>query len=233
MIKYKMIIFENISKVYKPDTVALKNVSFQIGISGNEFVSIVGKSGAGKTTLIKLLLREEEPTGGRIIYGGKNIAEIKNKELPLFRQKIGCVFQDYRLLPNKTVFENVAYAMEVMGATDYEILRDVPRLLEIVGLQDRARNFPLGLSGGEKQRTAIARALAIRPEVIIADEPTGNLDPYHTRDIINLLEKICELGTTVILSTYDKAIINSLEKRVVTLDNGELIRDEEKGRFIL
>jgi len=136
-------------------------------------------------------------------------------------------------LPNKTVFENVAYAMEVMGATDYEILRDVPRLLEIVGLQDRARNFPLGLSGGEKQRTAIARALAIRPEVIIADEPTGNLDPYHTRDIINLLEKICELGTTVILSTHDKAIINSLEKRVVTLDNGELIRDEEKGRFIL
>lgn len=219
--------------MYKPDTVALKNVSFQIGANGNEFVSIVGKSGAGKTTLIRLLLREEEPTSGKIIYGGKNIAEIKNKDLSIFRQKIGCVFQDYRLLPNKTVFENVAYAMEVMGATDYEILRDVPRLLEIVGLEDRAKHFPLGLSGGEKQRTAIARALAVRPEVIIADEPTGNLDPYHTRDIINLLEKIYDLGATVILATHDKAIINSLSRRVITLDNGEIIRDEEKGRFIL
>lgn len=226
-----MILFENISKIYKPDTVALKNVSFQI--NPNEFVSIVGKSGSGKTTLIKLLLREEPPTTGRIVYGGKNIAEIKNKDLPLFRQKIGCVFQDYRLLPHKTVFENIAYAMELMGATDYEILRDVPRLLQIVGLEDRAKHFPLGLSGGEKQRTAIARALAVRPEVIIADEPTGNLDPYHTRDIIKLLEKIYELGTTVILSTHDKVIINSLGRRVITLDNGEIIRDEEKGRFIL
>ncbi|MCX6738108.1 MAG: ATP-binding cassette domain-containing protein [Candidatus Parcubacteria bacterium] len=226
-----MILFENISKIYKPDTVALKNVSFQI--NPNEFVSIVGKSGAGKTTLIKLLLREEPPTTGRIVYAGKNIAEIKNKDLPLFRQKIGCVFQDYRLLPHKTVFENVAYAMELMGATDDEILSDVPRLLEIVGLEDRAKHFPLGLSGGEKQRTAIARALAVRPEVIIADEPTGNLDPYHTRDIIKLLEKIYELGTTVILSTHDKVIINSLGRRVITLDNGEIIRDEEKGRFIL
>lgn len=226
-----MIIFENISKLYKPDTVALKNVSFQI--HPNEFVSIVGKSGSGKTTLIRLLLREEPPTSGKIIYGGKNIAEIKNKDLPSFRQKIGCVFQDYRLLPHKTVFENVAYAMELMGATDYEISRDVPRLLEIVGLEDRAKHFPLGLSGGEKQRTAIARALAVRPEVIIADEPTGNLDPYHTRDIIKLLEKIYELGTTVILSTHDKVIINSLGRRVITLDNGEIVRDEEKGRFIL
>lgn len=219
--------------MYKPDTVALKNVSFQIRANGKEFVSIVGKSGAGKTTLIKLLLREEEPTSGKIIYSGKNISEIKNKDLSSFRQKIGCVFQDYRLLPNKTVFENVAYAMEVMGATDYEILRDVPRLLEIVGLEDRAKHFPPGLSGGEKQRTAIARALAVRPELIIADEPTGNLDPYHTRDIISLLEKIYDLGTTVILSTHDKAIINSLGRRVITLDNGEIIRDEEKGRFIL
>jgi cell division transport system ATP-binding protein len=226
-----MILFENISKIYKPDTVALKNVSFQI--NPNEFVSIVGKSGSGKTTLIKLLLREEPPTTGKIVYAGKNIAEIKNKDLPLFRQKIGCVFQDYRLLPHKTVFENVAYAMELMEATDDEILRDVPRLLEIVGLEDRAKHFPIGLSGGEKQRTAIARALAVRPELIIADEPTGNLDPYHTRDIIKLLEKIYELGTTVILSTHDKVIINSLGRRVITLDDGEIIRDEEKGRFIL
>lgn len=226
-----MIIFDNISKIYPPGNVALKNVSFRIDT--NEFVSIVGKSGAGKTTLIKLFLREEEPTSGKIFFQDYDIARIRPHDLPYYRQKIGAIFQDYRLLPNKTVFENVAYAMEVMGATDFEIQRDVPRILEIVGLEERAHNFPRELSGGESQRTAIARALSSRPEVLIADEPTGNLDPYHSRDIINLLEKIYSLGTTVILSTHDKGVINSLKKRVITLEDGEIVRDEEMGRFIL
>jgi len=226
-----MISFENITKIYSPNIVALKNVTFQI--QSNEFVSIVGKSGAGKTTLIKLLLREEAPTDGKIIFGGQDVCKIKNSKLPLYRQGIGAVFQDYRLLPHKTVFENVSYAMEVMGATDYEIIRDVPKLLEIVGLEERANNFPQELSGGEKQRAAIARALAARPEVLIADEPTGNLDPYHSRDIIDLLEKIYGLGTTVVLATHDKGVIDSLKRRVITLNRGEVVRDEEIGRFIL
>jgi len=226
-----MIVFEDINKIYSPNTVALKGVSFSI--ESHEFISIVGKSGAGKTTLIKLLLREEKPTEGKIFFEGKDIVSIGAKDLPAFRRKIGAIFQDYRLLPNKTVFENVAYAMEVMEGTDYEIFRDVPKILEIVGLEDRIDNFPKELSGGEKQRTAIARALAIRPQLIIADEPTGNLDPYHSRDIINLLEKIHELGTTIILSTHDKDVINGLKRRVITLDNGELVRDEQRGGFIL
>ena len=226
-----MIVFEDINKIYSPNTVALKGVSFRI--ESQEFVSIVGKSGAGKTTLIKLLLREEKPTAGKIFFEEQDIASIKAGDLPAFRQKIGAIFQDYRLLPNKTVFENVSYAMQVMGGTDYEIFRDVPKILEIVGLEDRINNFPKELSGGEKQRTAIARALAIRPQLIIADEPTGNLDPYHTKDIIDLLEKIHDLGTTVILSTHDKDVINGLKRRVITLDNGELVRDEQRGGFIL
>jgi len=226
-----MILFENVSKIYPNKVKALDNVSFQIG--SNEFVSLVGKSGSGKTTLIKLLLREEELTGGKILFNGKDIFKIKRSNLPSYRQKIGCIFQDYKLLNNKTVYENVAYAMEVMEGTDDEVRRDVPKLLTMVGLEDKFDHFPTELSGGEKQRTAIARALAIRPEIIVADEPTGNLDPYHSMDIISVLEKIYELGTTVILATHDKDIIDRLEKRVVTLDRGKIIRDEEVGRFIL
>ena len=226
-----MIIFENISKIYSPDSAALKDISFRV--EKGEFVSIVGKSGAGKTTLVKLLLREEEPSQGKIYFNDFNILDIRQGDLPGYRQKIGVVFQDYRLLNNKTVYENVAYAMEVMGGTDYEIQRDVPQLLRIVGLEDRDCNFPKEISGGEKQRTAIARALAVRPDVIVADEPTGNLDPYHSKEIIDLLEKINKMGTTVILSTHDKEVINSLRRRVITLKEGELVRDEQKGRFIL
>ncbi|MHA1483552.1 MAG: cell division ATP-binding protein FtsE [Candidatus Heimdallarchaeaceae archaeon] len=226
-----MIIFKNISKIYPPSSAALRDISF--GVEKGEFISIVGKSGAGKTTLVKLLLREEEPSQGEIYFNDFNILDIRQVDLPSYRQKIGVIFQDYRLLNNKTVYENVAYAMEVMGGTDYEIQRDVPQLLRIVGLEDKDYNFPREISGGEKQRTAIARALAVRPDLIVADEPTGNLDPYHSKEIIDLLEKINEMGTTVILATHDKEVINSLRRRVITLKEGELVRDEQKGRFIL
>jgi cell division transport system ATP-binding protein len=226
-----MIVFENITKLYPPNTIALKDVSFQI--KNGEFLSVVGKSGAGKTTLIKLLLREQEPSEGKIFFNDFDVCRLKYSYLPYYRQKIGSIFQDYRLLNHKTVYENVAYAMEVMGATDYEIERDIPQILEMVGLADKFFNFPREISGGEKQRTAIARALATRPEIIVADEPTGNLDPYHSKEIIDLLVKINQIGTSIILSTHDKEIINSLKRRVVTLDNGELVRDEQRGRFIL
>ncbi len=226
-----MIKFEKITKIYPPHTIALDDVSF--GIKSKEFICLVGKSGAGKTTLLKLLLVEEEPTQGRIFFDDQDVHKIRLEELPWLRRKIGAVFQDYKLLPLKTAYENIAYAMEVVGASDLEIARDVNEVLEIVGLTDKADNFPVQLSGGEKQRVAIARALIHRPEVILADEPTGNLDPYHTLDIIRLLLKINELGTTVILATHNKEIINSLGKRVVTLQDGKIIRDEAEGRFVL
>jgi len=225
-----MIKFENITKIYPPNIVALEDVNFEV--KKGEFVLIVGRSGAGKTTLIKLLLREEEPTKGKIFFEGEDVFSIPKKRLPSYRQKIGVIFQDYKLLATKNVYENVAYAMEVMGAQEAEIKRDVPKVLELVGLEDKAYNFPAELSGGEKQRTAIARALIVRPEVLVADEPTGNLDPYHTKDIIELLQKINSFGTTIILATHDRAIVNSLEKRVITLEKGKIIRDEEKGELL-
>lgn len=231
-----MIKFQNVTKIY-PDhaisapIVALDNVSFEI--NPKEFVSIVGRSGCGKTTLIKLLIAEEKPTKGRIFFDRINISKLKQGALPELRKRIGVIFQDYKLLPQKTVYENIAYALQVIGASDQEIQRDVLQVLGVVGLREREKNFPAELSGGEKQRVAIARALIHRPDVIVADEPTGNLDPYHTTDIINLLLKINEFGTTVILATHDKEVINSLAKRVITLEEGRVIRDEEKGRFIL
>ena len=232
-----MINFQNITKIFSSSqpgsqpTAALEDVSFEV--KEKEFISIVGRSGAGKTTLLRLLLAEEKPTQGRIFFDGQDVHKIKKSKLPNFRRRIGTVFQDYKLLPSKTAYENVAYAMEVIGKSDAEISRDVPVVLNIVGLTDRANNFPQELSGGEKQRVAIARALIHRPEVILADEPTGNLDPYHALDIIRLLQKINEIGTTVILATHNKEIINNLGKRVITLEGGKIIRDEKKGRFIL
>ncbi len=231
-----MISLSNITKIYpshrgSDPIIALDDVSFEI--NKKEFASIVGKSGAGKTTLLKLILAEEEPTNGTIFFDGQNISEIKKGQLSLFRRRIGTVFQDYKLFPFKTTYENISYIMEIMGASDKDIKRDVPQVLEVVGLSDRADNFPKELSGGEKQRVAIARALIHRPDIILADEPTGNLDPYNSFDIIRLLVKIYELGTTVILSTHDKEVINSLGKRVITLENGKVVRDEERGRFIL
>jgi len=226
-----MVKFENISKIYPPNSVALDDVSFEV--EEKEFISLVGKSGAGKTTLLKMLLVEEKPTTGQVFFDGKDVHKIKPGKLPELRRKIGAVFQDYKLLPSKTVYENIAYAMEVVGASDSEIARDVAEVLDIVGLSNKTRNFPAQLSGGEKQRVAIARAMIHRPEVILADEPTGNLDPYHTLDIIRLLLKINEFGTTVILATHNKDVINSLGKRVITLQDGKIIRDEERGRFTL
>lgn len=229
-----MIRFENVTKIYNSSSgliTALEDISFDV--EEKEFVSIVGKSGAGKTTLLKLLLAEEKLTKGKIFLNGEEIHKIKLSNLPYLRRKIGVVFQDYKLLPRKTVYENVAYILEIIGVEDERISRDVSEVLEIVDLVDKAYNFPKELSGGEAQRATIARALIHRPKVILADEPTGNLDPFHTKDIVRLLLKIYELGTTVILSTHNKEIINSLGKRVITLDKGKIIRDEKKGRFIL
>ncbi|MDP3900849.1 MAG: cell division ATP-binding protein FtsE [bacterium] len=226
-----MISFQEVTKAYDSDKAALENVSFEI--EQGEFVSLVGKSGAGKTTVIRLLMAEERPTSGKVLFEGKNVAEISSSRLPEFRREIGAIFQDYKLLPFKTVHENVAYVMEVMGAEDKDIERDVGEVLEIVDLEDRKNAFPVQLSGGEKQRVAIARALIHRPRVLVADEPTGNLDPYHTEDIVRILRNINKLGTTVLLATHDKGVVDKLGKRVITLDEGRVVRDEEKGKFIL
>jgi cell division transport system ATP-binding protein len=229
--------FKNITKIYPPKspgakpTVALDDVTFEV--KQKEFVSVVGKSGAGKTTLLKLLLVEENPTEGSVFFRDNNVHEIAVEYLPDLRRRIGAVFQDYKLLASKNAYDNVAYVMEAIGISDTEISRDVPKVLEIVGLEDKAKHFPAELSGGERQRVAIARALIHRPDVILADEPTGNLDPYNTLDIIKLLVKINEMGTTVILSTHDKSVINRLGQRVITLEDGKVTRDEERGRFIL
>jgi len=232
-----VILFDKVTKIYTPHKnsdekiTALEEISLEI--NPKEFVSITGRSGAGKTTLLKLLLVEEKPTAGQIFFQGHNICEIKSEHLPYLRRQIGAVFQDYKLFPSKTVFENIAYVMEVIGAGKEDIKRDVPKVLEIVGLTERANHFPRELSGGEAQRAAIARALIHRPEVILADEPTGNLDPYNTLEIIRLLLKINEMGTTVVLATHNRETINSIGKRVISLDKGKIIRDEQEGRFIL
>jgi cell division transport system ATP-binding protein len=223
--------FQNIAKNYSPDITALEDVSFKI--EKKEFVSIVGRSGAGKTTLLKLLLAEERPSQGRVFFDDQDVHKIPYSKLPQYRRRIGAIFQDYKLFPNKTAYENVAYVLEVIGASDSDISRDVPQVLGIVGLSHRYSNFPPELSGGERQRVAIARAMIHRPDVLLADEPTGNLDPYHTREIVQLLSRISEMGTTVILATHNKDVVNILGKRVITLEKGRIIRDEKMGRFIL
>lgn len=231
-----MIAFQNITKIYSinrkgSQTIALDDVSFKV--NPKEFVSLVGKSGAGKSTLIKLLVGEEAPDKGRIIFGSYDVNKLTNKELPGLRRHIGIVFQDFKLLTNKTAYENVAFALEVAGRPDKEIKNFVPKILELVGLKEKIHNFPKELSGGEKQRVAIARALIHNPDVLVADEPTGNLDPINSAEIIKLLLMINDIGTTVILATHNKDIINNLERRVILLENGKIIRDEEKGKYIL
>lgn len=226
-----MIAFQNVSKIYSEQSSALHDVTFKI--EPHEFVSLVGRSGAGKSTVIKLLIGEEKPSKGRVIFGSYEVNKLKMSMLPALRRHIGVIFQDYRLLPHRNAYENIAFALEVAGYPQTEIDELVPQALAMVGLQHRMKNFPKELSGGENQRVAIARAMIHRPDVIVADEPTGNLDPLNKWEIIKLLDKINELGTTVILATHDKEIINTLGKRVITLDNGRIVRDEEKGKFLL
>jgi cell division transport system ATP-binding protein len=229
-----LIQFQNVSKIYRDRNdrfVALEDVN--LDISPREFISIAGQSGAGKTTLLKLLIAEERPTAGKVVFDNQNVHLLKADQLPQLRRRMGMVFQDFRLLSDKSAYENIAFAMEVNGAANNEIEKDVPQVLELVGLAGKEKFFPHQLSGGEKQRVAIARALVHRPEIILADEPTGNLDLLNTWDIVRLLIKINELGTTVILATHDREIINNLGKRVITFDKGRVIRDEERGRYIL
>ena len=226
-----MIRFEKVSKIFPGDFVALEDINliFQKG----EFVSIVGPSGAGKSTLLKLIYAEEQPTTGRVYFNEKSLDSIKRKWLPFFRRNIGTVFQDFKLLPYRTVFENVAYALEVVGMPNSEIAERVPGILDIVGLLDKMEKYPHQLSGGEQQKVSIARALVHRPLVIIADEPTGNLDPISSWDIIQLLLKINELGTTVLLASHNKNIVDKIGKRVVAMDKGRIVRDHKKGKYII
>ena len=209
----------------------MQDVTFEI--KRGEFVSIVGKSGAGKTTLVRLILGLENPTSGEIYFDGVNVSNADNLKIQEIRRKVGCIYQDYKLLPKKTVYENVAYIMQVEGKENEEIEREVPKVLEIIGLEEKFDHFPNELSGGEQQRLAVARALVNHPDVIIADEPTGNLDPYNTYEVISLLQKINQAGKTVILATHDREVVNKLGKRVITLEGGRILRDEEKGNFII
>ncbi len=225
-----MIYFNNVTKKYK-DEMSLEDVT--LSIAPGEFVSIVGHSGAGKTTLTKLILAEEKPTEGTIFFESTDIHKLSSRELMNFRRKVGTVFQDFRLLPNKTAYENIAFAMEATGKDDDEIAADVPHVLALVDLAHRMTHFPHQLSGGEKQRLAIARAIITQPELIIADEPTGNLDPVNTTEVVNILKKINDLGTTIILTTHNRSVIDAVGKRVITLDKGKVIRDDKDGKYML
>ena len=227
-----MIKFVNITKRYSSDVFALRQVSFHI--RPKEFVSIVGQSGAGKSTLLKLLTAEEKPTSGKIVIGGWDITNIKPKEIPALRRQIGVVFQDFKLLEKKTVKENIAFVLEVINTPRKKIAPAVNQVLKIVGLENRMNYFPPQLSAGEAQRVVVARALVPRPKILIADEPTGNLDPITTRDIVELLDRINEYGTTVLLITHNREIVNFLRKRVITLDQGIIIGDQmNKGRYVI
>ncbi len=226
-----MIYFDRVSKVYNSHSVALEDVT--LAVDPGEFVSIVGHSGAGKTTLLKMLLAEESPTSGSIFFESTNVHQLSRDELNDHRRRIGTVFQDFRLLPHKTAYENIAFAMEAAGRSEEEIAADVPHILELVDLGDKMWNFPHELSGGEKQRVAIARAIVNQPTVVIADEPTGNLDPINTFEVVQILKKVNDLGTTVLLTTHNKGVIDSLGRRVITMDKGRVVRDDKSGKYIL
>ncbi len=225
-----MIEFIHVTKKYG-ERPAVSDLSFFI--DRNEFVTLVGPSGSGKSTLIKLLIAEEKPTVGQIVVAGRDITTLSSHELPYYRRKIGVVFQEYRLLPHKTIYENVAFALEVSNATNQEIKAEVPKVLELVGLVDKMNSMPSQLSGGERQRVSIARALVNEPKLLIADEPTGNLDPINTWEIIDLLFKINKKGTLVVLATHDKEVVDALKKRVITLRDGKIVADQAKGKYIL
>jgi cell division transport system ATP-binding protein len=226
-----MIEYRNVTKIYRKDNFALLDVNLKI--KPGEFVSIVGQSGFGKSTMLKLLTLEEKPTEGRVIFYGVDLNDITKKELPFHRRRIGVIFQDFKLLPKRTAFENVAYALEVAGERASDIDKSVTQILDIVGLSEKMNVYPPELSGGEQQRVAIARALVHHPEVLIADEPTGNLDIFNAREIIDLLLKINKLGTTIVLATHDKETVNRISRRVIALENGRVVRDEIRGKYRL
>jgi cell division transport system ATP-binding protein len=224
-----MIRFDNVTKVYKGDVVALRDVSLEI--AKGEFVFLVGPSGSGKSTFLRLLLRDEVATTGEIMVAGRDIGRLSSWKVPQLRRNIGCVFQDYKLLPNKTVYENVAFALEVIGRPKSIIGSQVPQILDLVGLAKKCDNFPTELSGGEQQRVSIARAFVNRPLILLADEPTGNLDPATTVGIMRLLDRINRTGTTVVMATHDQRIVDAMRRRVLELDHGQLVRDQARGVY--
>ncbi len=226
-----MIYFNDVTKVYNKDSVGIQNVN--LTISAGEFVSIVGHSGAGKTTLVKMILAEDKPTSGTVSFESLDVHKLRGDDLTKLRRRMGVVFQDFKLLPNKTAYENIAFAMEAVGKTNEEISSDVPHVLELVDLSSKIFHFPHQLSGGEKQRLAIARAIINQPELIIADEPTGNLDPVSTYDVIQILKKINDLGTTVILTTHNRSVVESVGKRVITMEKGKVVRDDKDGKYVI
>lgn len=226
-----MITFDSVSKSYGDDSVALEGVSF--AVQPKEFVSLVGHSGAGKSTLIRMLLAEERPDAGRVTLGDTDVHTLKADEINLVRRNIGVVFQDFRLLAHKNVFENISFAMEAAGRPEEDIEADVPYVLELVGLDHKMARFPHELSGGEKQRVAIARAIVNQPDVVVADEPTGNLDPLNTYEIVQILKKINDLGTLVLLTTHNKGVIDSLENRVISMENGRIVQDDTEGKYVM
>ncbi|RJQ35142.1 cell division ATP-binding protein FtsE [Candidatus Parcubacteria bacterium] len=227
-----MILFDNVTKFYFDDAPpAVEGVT--LSIKPGEFVSIVGHSGAGKTTLLKMLFAEVFPTQGSVFFGDHEIPRLSTRELLKLRRNIGTVFQDFRLLPTKNVYENIAFALEVAGKSDEDIQADVPHVLDLVGLGEKIWSFPHELSGGEQQRVAIARALVNQPDVLIADEPTGNLDPINAHDVVEILKRINDLGTTVLLTTHNKAVVDSVGRRVVTMDQGKVVRDDPHGTYVL
>lgn len=224
-----MILLDRVTKVYNRTNTALDRISLHV--EPKEFVIIIGTSGAGKSTLLKLLTKEEKPTSGKIVVGGLDYDKLKDKDIPLVRRKIGVVFQDFKLLPNKNVFENVAFALEIVGYGNKEIQHTVPRVLDLVGLKGKEKRMPNELSGGERQRVAIARAVARQPKILIADEPTGNLDPKHAWEVIKVLEKINRYGTTVLLTTHNQEIVNKLKRRVIAIDDGHIVSDRANAEY--
>jgi cell division transport system ATP-binding protein len=226
-----VIYFDHVTKVYNAQSVALDDVT--VTFEPKEFVSIVGHAGAGKTTMLRMILAEETPTSGAVYFESTDIHKIPRAKLFDLRRKIGTVFQDFKLIPSKTAYENIAFAMEASGRSDEEIAADVPHVLELVDLGEKAWNFPKELSGGERQRVAIGRAIVNQPDVLLADEPTGNLDPINTYQVVEILKRINELGTTVILTSHNKGVVDSLGKRVITMDNGRIVRDDKEGRYVL
>lgn len=225
-----MILLDRVTKVYNKDAKpALNRISLHI--EPREFVILVGTSGAGKSTLLKLLTCEERSSSGKIVVGGIDYDDLKDKQVPILRRKIGVVFQDFKLLPQRTVFENISFALEIAGMTSQEIKSTVPKVIKLVGLEGKEKQFPRQLSGGEQQRVAIARAVVRQPKILIADEPTGNLDPRHSWEIVKLLEKINRYGTTVLLTTHNAEIVNKLKRRVVTIENGKITSDQQGGSY--